>query len=110
MSNKIDHQARLIEFTYGHEIVSKYKLRYIFWRVRPDQLNWFEKLFCNRWRQLYQDCVGNWNPYFTVKDFHNKVKPLKTVGDIYDFYEEQGRQLESWHRNDNDGWPQNLNE
>lgn len=109
MSDKIEHRARLIEFTYGHETGSVHALRYIYWRIRPDQLNWFEKLFCNHWHQLYQECVGKWNPYFSAKDFHNKVKPLKTVGDVYDFCEEQGRQIESHHYKDND-WPQNLNE
>lgn len=109
MSNKIDHRARLIEFTYGHEAEGRYALRYIFWRVRPDQLNWFENHFCNHWRQLYQHCLGSWNPYFTAKDFIYKLKPLKTVGDIYDFCKEQGKQIEKWHHKDND-WPQNLNE
>lgn len=110
MSTKIEHRARLIEFTYNNETKGNiYALRYIYWRVRPDQLNWFQNHFCNHWRQLYQHCLGSWNPYFSSKDFIEKVKPLKTVGDVYDFCEEQGRQIKNWHCIDND-WPQNLNE
>lgn len=30
MSDKIDHRARLIEFTYGHETGGVYALRYIY--------------------------------------------------------------------------------
>jgi hypothetical protein len=95
-----------IEFSYGNK---GSRIRYIYWRVKPHQLKWSKRCFCNKWQQLYRCCVGKWNPFFTVEEFINEVKPCKTVADIKQYINEQQNIINNY-LNYLKPWPKNPNE
>ena len=95
-----------IEFDWSDPI-SKY--RYLYWRIKPSQLNWFERLFKNSWHQLYHECFGEWNRCFSSERFFEEVKPCKTVGDILSYIEKQNKLIDRYNARPSYGWPTNLN-
>ena len=96
-----------IEFDYGDFTG---KCRSLYWRIKPSQLNWFERLFKNYWHQLHHECFGEWNRYFTSTQFFDEVKPCKTVSDILSYITEQGKLIDDHVTRSHHGWPKNLNE
>ena len=100
-----------IEFRYENGASPDGKIRYrkLYWRIKPDQLNWFQRLFGNQWRQLSHEWLGRWNPYFSSTEFLDKVKPCRTVADIERYVEEEAKLIENYPR-ETFGWPKNLNE
>ena len=90
-----------IEFMYGSYDKD---IRDIYWRIKPYQLNWFQRHFCNRWRPLYRCCIDEWNPYFSAEIFVNEVKPCKTVADIEDYIKKQQKLIDA-----HNPWPKNPN-
>jgi hypothetical protein len=98
-----------IEFCCENGASREGKNRKLYWRIKPDQLNWFQRLFTNQWRQLSHECMGSWNPYFSSTEFLDKVKPCRTVADIERYVEEEAKLIENYPR-ETFGWPKNLNE
>lgn len=96
-----------IEFTCDDPI-SKY--RYLYWRIKPCQLNWFERLFKNHWHQLRHECLGDWNQCFSSVRFIQEVKPCKTVSDILSYIAKQRELIDNCKTISHFGWPKNLNE
>lgn len=86
------------------------KQRWLYWRIKPSQLNWFERLFKNHWHQLRHECCGEWNRYFTSSQFIEWVKPCKTVSDILSYIVEQRKLIDERNTRSYHGWPVNLNE
>ena len=84
--------------------------RCLYWRIKPSQLNWFERLFKNPWRQLYHECFGEWNRYFSSTRFYEEIKPCKTAGDILSYIMKQGELIDKHNTRPSHGWPINLNE
>ena len=69
-------------------------IRYYYCRVNPKVLSLWDRLFNNRWRQLEHGIYDNWNPCFSINEYHNLLKPLKTVGDVRRYYEIETAKIE----------------
>ena len=60
--------------------------RYVFYRIVPEDLPWWKRLF-NFWHQVYSsyNCSGGQKWAFTINDYHEKIFPIKTIGQMEQF-------------------------
>lgn len=58
------------------------QMRYYYWRVKPCELNMFQRVFSNGWNLIELECCAYWNPCIDVDDYYKYIEPLKTYGDI----------------------------
>lgn len=78
------------------------QLRRIKYRVYNKQLPWWKRNFIfNPWRNLfYTDVSGNTHVWFDKWQFDNELKPLKTLGEIREYINNQVRSIkedDEWH-------------
>lgn len=78
------------------------QLRRIKYRIYNKQLPWWKRNFIfNPWRHLfYTDVSGNTHEWFDKWQFDNVIKPLKTLGEIREYINNQVRRIkedDEWH-------------
>ena len=68
--------------------------RYIFYRIVPSQLKWWQRVFCNGWKTMYKatdysTILGNTTELFTLAEYTNEIFKLKTYGEVCDYLAHQ---------------------
>lgn len=56
--------------------------RYCFWRIAPSELNLFQRLFLNPWRQVWYIDLGTKETWISPGVFTTIKSKYKTVGDM----------------------------
>lgn len=74
-----------VEFSW--EPVGSY--RYYYWRIAKQELNFFQRIFCNPWRRLEHKCCDEWNPCISPTFYKENIQPIKTYGDILRYEESE---------------------
>lgn len=85
-----------VEFKTASLLKLRRDNRKIYYRIVPSELGFFKRIFCNPWRQLYHafTYVKGANIFYTVKEYNEEIKPLKTFGDVCDYLKEQNLIIE----------------
>lgn len=79
-----------IEFTYTPVYSNR---RYIYWRIKPQEISFWRRLFKNPWRRLERNVLGNWNPIWDAFDYKKyNIQSFKTYSDILNFEDKE------WHK------------
>lgn len=82
---KIEYRTLPLEYENNGE------LRYLQFRICPSELNWWQRIFQNKWRDVFcaYKYFSGYNPLFNVKDAKLIISKYKTWGDICDFLKTQ---------------------
>ncbi len=65
------------------------KYRYVYYRIKPEQLNWWDRIFNNRWEYMWGAAWdGDKMVTFNLKQFH-EFSGFKTFGEVRKYLEEQ---------------------
>ena len=88
--------------------------RFVFYRIDPSELNFFNRVFRNPWRQIYRAAYYGlagtaWS--FESVAFKRDIMPCNTLGKIKDYLKRQDWLIEknSLHKKKNDyGWPNDI--
>ena len=68
--------------------------RYIKYRVIPKELNLFNRIFRNRWKDLYTVGFERETRIFAVSEYWQSVARLITLRDVEEYLAEQDRLIE----------------
>lgn len=106
MKRKVNLDDYHIEFGcekfIGHD-------RLVFYRIKPSEISFLKRLFCNPWHQVKHACYDDWSEIFSCNRFMTEVKPLKTVGDMKAYQQSQWDIIKR-ERGKYYEWPDDLNE
>ena len=80
-----------IELSYS-QLTGNY--RYYYWRIKPSELSFWNRLFNNAWHQLFHACGDDWNPCFSPKRYWDDIDNLKTVEDIEKYIEREWNKIQ----------------
>ena len=87
---KHDYSKCKIEICY-EETSTEY--RYIYWRIHPSELSWWDRTFRNPWRIFKHECAGRLNPCYNPKRYKNELSHIKTYEDALRYYNQQKKTL-----------------
>lgn len=80
----------LIEYKVKHPVcIANADWRYVYYRIKPKQLNWWDRIFNNGWKKMWKACWdGDKLKIFTLKSF-KKISGFTTYGEVRKYIMEQ---------------------
>ena len=89
--NYSKNKDKKVEFKTEKIPSSAGNTRRIFYRIKPSELSWWKRKYCNPWTRMYRALkfVGGTVNIFEFQDYHDLIFPLKTYGEVIDFLAEQ---------------------
>ena len=106
MKQKVNPDDYHIEFRWERFVGSD---RLIFFRIKPSEIPFLKRLFCNPWHPVKYALGDDWGKIFGVNQFMTQIKPLKTIGDIKAYQKSQWEIIKR-NRGQYYEWPKDLNE
>ena len=92
-----DYSNYHIQFMFGYAS-SPDDVREIWWRIRPSELGWWDRLFHNPWRTIYRECVGDMLMYHSPSVWKEELSHLKTYKDITEWQRKQYREQRKYYQ------------
>ena len=72
-----------LEIELDWEAVQCYStIRYYYYRIKPNQLSLWDRLFHNSWKRLEKSFDDHWNPCFHPEDYWEYLHNMKTFKDL----------------------------
>lgn len=109
MNYKRDYSKCKIQFCY-ESLACGY--RYIYWRIHPNEMTWWDRTFKNPWRQFMHECNAELNPCYTPEMYKNHLSYIKTYEDVLEYYNQQKSIADNRYQRYVDmglKWPKQLN-
>jgi len=89
-----------LEIELDWEAVQCYsKMRYYYYRIKPNQLSLWNRLFHNSWKRLEKAFDDHWNPLFNPEDYWKYLYNMKTFGDVKIFKESEWNKIQQYRKN-----------
>ena len=85
--------------------------RYIYWRVQPSEMTWWDRHFHNPWRQFSRVITDDLNDIYSPRSFKNELSHIKTVEQARNYQDEQYKILNEIYQKKVDkgeAWPIDL--
>ena len=85
-----------IQFMFG-SVSSPSDIREIWWRIRPSELGWLDRLFHNPWRAVYRECAGELLSYHSPRVWKEELAHLKTYKDAVEWQKAQYKRRDEFY-------------
>ena len=115
MKYKQDYSKCDIQFSYEWVFGSCTKpddYRFIYWRIRPDEMTWWDRIFKNPWRQFRHAAGIGLNDIYSPRRFKEELSSIKTYEQALGYQNKQQRLIKEYYRKKQgvgEFWPDKLN-
>ena len=96
-----------------NSIINPTDYRYIYWRIRPSEMTWWDRIFHNPWRLFSGVIVDELNEVYSPKTFKEQLSHIKTYEQAVNYQNEQYRIVEEKKLEKiatGEYWPDDLND
>ena len=107
MKYKKDYSKCRIEFAYESVVIDD-EYRLIYWRIRPEEMTWWDRIFKNTWRKFEYAGSSIMLDWYSVLIYNEELAPIQTYEQAIEYQEKQYRLFDERYRK-REAWPQSLN-
>ena len=69
--------------------------RYYYYKIVPSELPFFKRIFKNPWRRIEKECLDDWNPCFSIREYKEYIVPMQTYGDVKRFEDKEWEKIKA---------------
>ncbi len=116
MKYKIDYSKCRIQFGFEWVFDSCRRpndYRYIYWRIHPSEMTWWDRTFKNPWRQFRYAIYDDLNDIYDPRQFKEELSQIKTYEQALEYQNSQCQIVRDYCKEKQDAgeyWPDKLND
>lgn len=73
------------------------EFRTFYWRIKPKELNLWNRLFHNPWRTFTHVVIEDLNSVYDIEDYYSDIKPITTYGEAIKYQKTQNEKARKAH-------------